>query len=90
MRRFFFGCGSGGLSGGRRGSKFDWKVIGGVVAVLLMEGLLLSEATEDRSISMLLMDDPRLVVGEEELSVSSTVHGVEIEFVLRVICCVRS
>ena len=55
VRRFFFGFGSGGLSGGRCESKSDWKVIGGVVAILLiMEELLSLEATEDRSILMLL------------------------------------
>ena len=90
IRRFFFGFGSGGLSGGRRGSRSDWKVNGGVVVILLMEELLSAEATEERSISMLLMDDPRLVVTEKELSVSSVVQGVLIEFVLRCIRCVRS
>ena len=79
---FFFGGGAGGLSGGRHGSSSDWKVGGGIVAVLLREELLLAEVTDDKSVSMLWLDDSRLVVEEEELAVSSTDHGVEIEFVL--------
>ena len=51
--RVFFGFGSGGLSGGRSGSMSDWKVVGGMVARLLLEEVLSLDAMEDRSVLML-------------------------------------
>lgn len=68
----------------------NWKVTGGQVVVLLMEKLLSVEVTNYKSVSKLSWDDPMLLFEEEELSVSSVVQGVVIEFVLRFICCVRS
>ena len=55
-------------------------MVGGDVAILLMDKLLSAEATDDISVSE-SFDGPMLVVEEEELSVSSLVHGVLIEFV---------
>ena len=55
-----------------------------------MEELLLAEVTEEESVLMLLLEDPMLVVEGEELAVSSTDQGVEIEFLFRFIRCVRS
>ena len=55
--RFFFFGGSGGLSGGRFGSKSEGKVSGGMVAVLLWDKMLLVEVTDDMSVLMLLSED---------------------------------
>ena len=61
------------------------------MSILLMEELLLAEVTEEESVLMLLLEDPSMLVVEgEELAVSSTNHGVEIEFTFRFMRCVRS
>ena len=61
-----------------------------MVVVLSREELLSVEVTNDMSVSGLSLDDPRLVVEDGELSVSSSFQGVLIEFVLRFIRCVHS
>ena len=81
VRRFFFGFGSGGGSGRRCGRISDWKVTCGMVIVLSREELLSVEVTNDMSISGLSLDDPRQVVEDGEVSVSSSFQGVRIEFV---------
>ena len=60
------------------------------MSILLMEELLLAEVSEEESVLMLLLEDPMLEVDGEELAVSSTDQGVEIEFLFRFIRCVRS
>ena len=67
----------------------NWKVTGGQVVVLLMDKLL-SVESNDESVLKLSWDDPMLLFEEGELSVSSVVQGVVIEFVLRFIRCVHS
>ena len=68
----------------------NWKVTGGQVVVLLMDKLLSVEVSNDESVLKLSWDDPMLLFEEGELSVSSVVQGVVIEFVLRFIRCVHS
>ena len=60
---------------------FDWKVTCGMVVVLSREDLLSVEVTDDMSVSGWSLDDPRLVVEDGEVSVSSSFQGVRIEFV---------
>lgn len=88
--RFFFVCGAVGRLGGGHGRESVGGIGGGVVSILLMEELLLSDVTDEDSVLMLLLEDPLLVVDGEELAVSSTDQGVEIEFLFRFIRCVRS
>ena len=52
-----------------------------MVVVLPREELLSVEVTDDMSVSGLSLDDPRLVVEDGEVSVTSSFQGVRIEFV---------
>ena len=77
VRLFFFVFGSGGESGNSdvvRGS----------------EKLLSVEAIDDMSVSKSSLDGPRLFSDDSEVSVSSSVQGVLIVFVLRCMRCLRS
>ena len=53
---------------------------GDPVVVLLREELLSEELTDDMSVSKLSLDDPRLLVEDRELLVSSSFQGVLIEY----------
>ena len=61
-----------------------------MVARLLLEEVLSFDVREYRSVSVLRREESRLLEAEDELSVSSLVQGMLIEFVLRFIRCVRS
>ena len=77
VRLFFFVFGSGGES-----VNSD--------VVLGSEELLSVEAIDDMSVSKSSLDGPRLFSDDSDVSVSSSVQGVLIAFVLRCMRCLRS